>query len=724
MAINLETSIIASRLSRLLVVTGLMIAGRGLAETKCAEPLYYSQTTAGVQYCIDSRGLAYEFSGVLRTAEEANSHCDELSSLTKSKWFLPSVADVSQLRDTSLPGIEWLSTNRRINGRVSTPAPLRTLTPDENNFAFQTNFGVPTTATKDTINNKLLTLCMAYLEPPATRFEKFSVDTKDVQVKGLLKKTEFGTWSIRSYLPENDTEGTLKIFEADGSNLVEAFTSGTITATMHPRYLGKLTIDDPRSNPYYDDNGRYVGPNIKFASVSNYVELNVSKEMLEGLNENDFVLVFGRYSLTGRILEVTDIIKIPLVKPLPFQVCQAETKNFRSTEFGCMLYEDTSYRRGRIYFPWNASDLKGSLDDSNIKPMNLASDLYYKNYRTISENKITNTRGELSNFDPDVFGNELNRVFSTQTGGNFNTGMSGYCALLPKEIRDRVGSIFCVIGNLIPLKYNLGRPEVADVFNRTGEKNFVTSFLPLDHLTDSKLYPKFFSSNFPKDFRFKVSDRSTFEVIQKYKSQMWTAFRGQTRSDVFDAFEDPIKTKTFTSKDEHRLNIIASSDSITDSMQTLTLVNPLNGKSLTYPRYQCAYKRYITKGFPGESVEPGVTIQCSDTNIVKDTIGLIFSIDYVVSTLISNEIEAKPFYNPEGKPTVVNCQKFRTNALNALDVDGSGTVTPLDILIVINWLNNRTNPPCDAKYYLDVNGDSLVSPLDVLLIINALNQRA
>ena len=67
------------------------------------------------------------------------------------------------------------------------------------------------------------------------------------------------------------------------------------------------------------------------------------------------------------------------------------------------------------------------------------------------------------------------------------------------------------------------------------------------------------------------------------------------------------------------------------------------------------------------------------------------------------------------------------NSRNSLDVDDSGSVSPLDALIVINDVDqqgSRQLPPWATEaapaYYLDVNGDDWCSPLDALLVINAL----
>ena len=68
-----------------------------------------------------------------------------------------------------------------------------------------------------------------------------------------------------------------------------------------------------------------------------------------------------------------------------------------------------------------------------------------------------------------------------------------------------------------------------------------------------------------------------------------------------------------------------------------------------------------------------------------------------------------------------------TNPADRHDVNGDGYVSPIDALIVINFLNgNRGNGGAlgegeGSKYFIDVNGDNRLSPLDALLVINRLN---
>lgn len=67
---------------------------------------------------------------------------------------------------------------------------------------------------------------------------------------------------------------------------------------------------------------------------------------------------------------------------------------------------------------------------------------------------------------------------------------------------------------------------------------------------------------------------------------------------------------------------------------------------------------------------------------------------------------------------------------NPLDVDVDGTISPLDVLLIINLLNSQGSskylPPevggTRAPYFYDANGDDFASPLDVLLVINFINQ--
>lgn len=66
------------------------------------------------------------------------------------------------------------------------------------------------------------------------------------------------------------------------------------------------------------------------------------------------------------------------------------------------------------------------------------------------------------------------------------------------------------------------------------------------------------------------------------------------------------------------------------------------------------------------------------------------------------------------------------NADNPYDVDRSGSVTALDALAIINYLNIYGPGPVrhtNQDYAYDVNADALVTSLDVLLVLNELNRQ-
>jgi len=69
------------------------------------------------------------------------------------------------------------------------------------------------------------------------------------------------------------------------------------------------------------------------------------------------------------------------------------------------------------------------------------------------------------------------------------------------------------------------------------------------------------------------------------------------------------------------------------------------------------------------------------------------------------------------------------NTVQPLDVSGDAKISPLDVLLIINYLNSHLRSPQDlagkgeasAPMYIDVSGDDKISPIDALLVLNFLN---
>jgi hypothetical protein len=81
-----------------------------------------------------------------------------------------------------------------------------------------------------------------------------------------------------------------------------------------------------------------------------------------------------------------------------------------------------------------------------------------------------------------------------------------------------------------------------------------------------------------------------------------------------------------------------------------------------------------------------------------------------------------PFGSPGSEGTEEGKSKF------APDTNGDGVVTPLDPLLIINYLNNpslgKWQDFVSSDYQPDVNHDGWVTPNDALLVVNQLNQPA
>ncbi len=83
----------------------------------------------------------------------------------------------------------------------------------------------------------------------------------------------------------------------------------------------------------------------------------------------------------------------------------------------------------------------------------------------------------------------------------------------------------------------------------------------------------------------------------------------------------------------------------------------------------------------------------------------------------------------EVEDIVVNVQaSTHQNPTNALDVNGSGDISPIDALQIINAIARYGSGPIDSSVpafpYVDVNGNGQLEPLDALIVLNYLNSTA
>ena len=100
--------------------------------------------------------------------------------------------------------------------------------------------------------------------------------------------------------------------------------------------------------------------------------------------------------------------------------------------------------------------------------------------------------------------------------------------------------------------------------------------------------------------------------------------------------------------------------------------------------------------------------------------------DHIVSGTKSVTITATAagFSQGSGSLNISDSDSSWHNANNPYDVDGDNSVSPLDVLTIVNYLNTVGSGPVTGSApppYLDVDSDNFISPLDALVVINYLN---
>jgi hypothetical protein len=140
---------------------------------------------------------------------------------------------------------------------------------------------------------------------------------------------------------------------------------------------------------------------------------------------------------------------------------------------------------------------------------------------------------------------------------------------------------------------------------------------------------------------------------------------------------------------------------------------------------------YVVGGHPARllGVAPHTLISAADYMGVTDpAVDVRFT---GISTDSLTEFSATMlFVTPqEGSTEVIytrtNATPF-TNDVNPLEVNNDTYVSPLDALLVINWLNSSKSRTLDLSSpvppaFMDTNGDLYISPIDALRVINHLN---
>jgi len=181
----------------------------------------------------------------------------------------------------------------------------------------------------------------------------------------------------------------------------------------------------------------------------------------------------------------------------------------------------------------------------------------------------------------------------------------------------------------------------------------------------------------------------------------------------------------------YRLILRSLSTTLTVSINATTIPEK-NGTAIgTVSRFDADMSQALTVNLTssnvGSATVPGsVVIPANQTstnfNITAVNDNIVSGTKSVIITAASNG-----FTEGTGTLNISDSDSTWHNTSNPNDVDGDNSVSPLDVLTIVNYLNSVGSGPVTEATpppYLDVDSDNFVSPLDALVVINYLNSQS
>ncbi len=191
-----------------------------------------------------------------------------------------------------------------------------------------------------------------------------------------------------------------------------------------------------------------------------------------------------------------------------------------------------------------------------------------------------------------------------------------------------------------------------------------------------------------------------------------------------------------------RLEIFDANDNLLDRYTTGELNrDDVETMSLQYATAEIAY--VIARGHAGSGVRLDRLRFGSETSTSTDAFGTFSIPNLAAGTYFVEAMSPAGQLATSGRQTVTlgegealeqvdfsvtHGPSSWQNADNPLDVNNDGFLMPVDVLLLVNYLNTSPNgyalpsAPATPPPFYDVNGDNYVTPSDILLVINELNR--
>jgi hypothetical protein len=131
-----------------------------------------------------------------------------------------------------------------------------------------------------------------------------------------------------------------------------------------------------------------------------------------------------------------------------------------------------------------------------------------------------------------------------------------------------------------------------------------------------------------------------------------------------------------------------------------------------------------------------ISVSDSRFEVVDNTLKLIDGTSlaweepgYIDVTLIAVSLRDGTVLTKSTRIHIIKDSTPYHNDQDPADVDGDGMITPIDALVIVNYINNHgpgaIKPEGEGPVpNLDVDGDGMVTPIDILIIINLINENS
>lgn len=181
----------------------------------------------------------------------------------------------------------------------------------------------------------------------------------------------------------------------------------------------------------------------------------------------------------------------------------------------------------------------------------------------------------------------------------------------------------------------------------------------------------------------------------------------------------------------YRLILRSLTTTLTVSINATTIPEKNGSATGTVSRMDADLSQALTVGLTssdlGSATVPNLVIIPANQFSANFTINAVD--DHIVSgtRTVTITATATGFSLGAGSLDISDSDSSWHNTNNPNDVDADNTVSPLDVLSIINYLNSVGSGPVTGSSpppYLDVDSDNFITPLDALVVINYLNSKS